>query len=119
MSKRYFAIGLRGWIQVRVAAKPPIPTTTQATTMVKQAKVNFVEGRYGDDGRYIYGHNNVTFTPKELKMKVTIYKGGRTIRTIKSSRFASLLKVGVRENGMMELLPEQVALLKQSEEVKQ
>ena len=46
-----------------------------------------------------------------MKLTATTYTGGRAIKTLKSSLFASRLKVGMREGGLMELLPEQMVRL--------
>lgn len=103
---RYFAIGAaKGWTQIRRASKPPVAVTTEAITQIKRRHL-------------VYDHEiwdyRETWKPGKIKLKVTVYEGGSTIWTLKSTKLASLLKASVREGGMIELLPEQVERIKQA-----
>jgi hypothetical protein len=55
------------------------------------------------------------YIPRKMKMRVTVFNGGRTIMTIKASRFSRLLRASVRADGIIELMPEQIELLEERE----
>lgn len=113
-NKRFFAVGLKGWVQIRVATKPPKAVTSSTVVDVQERKVEWIPG-YMKDNHWIASKPKVTFVPRQMTLKDTIYEGGKTIKTMKSTRFAALLKVGVREGGMTELMPEQVERLREVE----
>ena|SRR6266478_2241252 len=106
MTKRFYAVGMvKGWVQIRSAKKPPVPATTTATTTIKQRRLEW------DPGAFNYVNR---VTAKKMRLKLTVFEGGRTLWTIKASKLAGLLKVGVREGGIIELMPEQVEMIKSS-----
>ena len=115
--KRYFAVGLIGWVQIRSANLPPVPLTTESFTMVKESKRKYIPGHV--DGEppnaiYVYGqYVDLPVVDKKLKMKSTIYQGGKVLRTMKTAVFSRLLGVSVKDGSMIELMPEQVKLLKE------
>src|SRR5207245_1306462 len=99
-AKKFYAVGMvKGWVQIRSAKKPPVPATTTAITTVKERRLEWDPGAFDYIDRVV---------PKKLRLKVTVFEGGRTLWTIKASKLAGLLKVGVREGGIIELMPEQV-----------
>lgn len=110
--KRYFVVGLKGWVQIRVASKPPKAVTSSTVVRVKERKVTWIPG-YMKDDRWVPSKPSVTIVPRRMTLKDTIYEGGTTLKTLPSTRFATLLKVGVRDGGMTELMPEQIKRLKE------
>ena len=109
-TQRFFAIGLKGWVQIRTAAKPPKGTTSSTTVTVKRRVRDWIPG-YLQEDRWINSRMVEKVVEQPMKLTATTYTGGRVIKTLKSSLFASRLKVGMREGGLMELLPEQMARL--------
>src|SRR6267142_4062353 len=100
MTKRYFAVGAaKGWVQIRSAKRPPVVEVSENMTTVKQGRLTWDERAFDYVMRY---------TPRRMKLKVTTFKGGRTLWTVKASKLGRLLGVGVREGGMVELMAEQV-----------
>ncbi len=65
----------------------------------------------GDNPFYGGGHYVNKPVSKTMTLKVTVYQGGRTLKTMKSSKFSRLLKINVREGAMMELMPDQLSFL--------
>jgi hypothetical protein len=105
LKMRFFAVGAaKGWTQIRAAKKPPVASTSEVVTNVKKRQL------YWDDISFNYRHKLVD---QKLRMKVTVFTGGRTLWTIKSSSLARTLKASVREGGMVELMPEQVAAIRE------
>lgn len=117
MEKRYFAIGLKGWVQIRVAVKPPVAETSEATKTIQVKTLKYHPGEV-DFEKHIYkqGWYEPIIKSKDVTMRVTIFEGGKVLQTIKTAKFSRLLKVTVHEDAMMELLPEQVSALKAMED---
>lgn len=107
---RFFAIGLKGWVQLRVARKPPRVVASEATTLVKHTSYRWVPGvEMNQDGFVLrYGRMVATTKPKKLKMVCTIYEGGRTLATIASAKVRRKLKISILENGLVEISKEQL-----------
>ena len=107
-AKRHFAVGLKGWVQIRVAAKTPKLITSQASVTVSEKRATWVaDGKGLYSGRYV-----VEKIPKKLVLESKVYEGGRTVATVQQSTFNKRLKVRIREGTLLELSPEQVAQLK-------
>ena len=106
MRSRYFAVGLKGWVQIIRSTKPPVATTTEA---IVQSERRTLQWKPSPDNPY--GNYVEKIVPVKRKLKQTTFEGGAVVKTLKSSRFSCLLKIGVREGAMIELMPEQVERL--------
>jgi hypothetical protein len=51
-------------------------------------------------------------------MDESIFKGGRVVASIRSREFASVTKVAIRKNGILELPADKVDLLKEKGYIK-
>lgn len=110
-SRRYFAIGLKNWVQIRVAMKPPKAVTTCSTTTIQSRQLKWIlPDRRGEP---YGGHYEEVIEPKELKLEMTVYEGGRTLVTIPLARFIRLFKASLREGCLMELMAEQISKIKE------
>lgn len=100
--KRYFAIGLKGWVQLRTALKPPREVITEAAIMVPE-----VRSRWVIDEANPWGHYVNSDIKKRINLKTTSFEGGRTVATIRAEKFARQLGIKLKEGGMVELSAEQ------------
>lgn len=117
MKKRYFAIGLKGWVQIRVALKPPVAVSSEATRTIMTKTLKYIPGEVNFE-KHIYKpakYEEIT-KPKDVVMRVTVFEGGKVLQTIKATKFTRLLKITLHEDAMIELLPEQALTLKAMEE---
>lgn len=108
MAIRFFAVGLGKWVQIRKARVPPKAHTSTSTRTVTRRRWQL--GRLDvDTGRFTPG--KFVSVPVKLTMKQTIYEGGRTVSTLPQREVARKIKIGVRDGGLVELLPEQAEKL--------
>lgn len=101
-TKKYFAVGLKGWVQVRQAAKPPKLTTSKAVADIVETDMVWEPAKNGrPDGWYLRK------TPKKLVLKSDLYVGGRTLATVSQKTFRKKLKLIIGEGKLLELTQEQ------------
>jgi hypothetical protein len=107
---RYFAIGLRDWVEIRSAQSPPRERTTHFTVKQKVARTR----RIGTD---IWGYGQYLFTEEEVKKKApyTIFQGGTCLATLKKRRLARKWGVSVPGNSCIELTAEQAVAILEGE----
>lgn len=99
-------VALRDWVQLRIATNKPAAITTEAEKEIIETKRKLV---YDVDGN---GHYETRKVPTKLKIKQTVYEGGKVIQLIRGRDFYDILGIGLRENSMIELDADQVKLLK-------
>lgn len=99
---RQFAIGLKGWVEIRAARKPPVLSTTIIPTKRRIHK-RFLRTA----GWYDWKEVTVPTT-----VEVHAFEGGRHLRTVKATKFRKLLGISLAPWGVVELLPEQIERLK-------
>lgn len=100
---RYFAIGLKGWVQIRKAMKPPVLVETSATKVVKGARKTWdttLRSGWGDYAEKPY--------KKRFVIKTAIYNGGKVIATLQTRKFSNLFKASIREHALIELPKEMI-----------
>ena len=89
--RRYFAVGLMGWVQIRVCTKPPKKVVSKgkfpATIVSMRPWRDPIEQKFKMDVAYTY------------------YTGGRTVVTLKTRRFRALAGVSCRDGVCFELAP--------------
>ena len=76
MVKRFCAVRMKGWVQIRTAREAPIAKKSEATIMASL-----------DLGR-LFGYTGGRRHKVPYKLKHTIYKGGDVLATIKSRSFS-------------------------------
>lgn len=110
----HYAIGLKGWVQIRTAAKPPTLVISEAELPAVEFTRTYIPGTFDSLGFPLtYGHwgpRQRVETP--LPIKLYVYEGGRTIRTLKSLKFRVLTGLSVRENQLKQLDAAHVKRLK-------
>lgn len=102
---RFFAIGFKGWTEIRKSKVPPKPHESSVTTTVNinRSRFEWDQRMYGGAGGY--RHRNVS-KPKEVVLTSTTYAGGRVVKTLKSTRFTKISNLVVKPGGIAELTPE-------------
>lgn len=105
----YYAIGLKGWVQVRESASPPKKVTTKAIIKAKEA----VEV-------YDYSRNNyiTKVTPIKRTLTSIIYKGGNVVLTLPSSKASRRFGRTIRQHECLKLTLAQFNLLQGKKDVK-
>ena len=94
-----YAIGMKGWVELREAATPPKEHTTKAT-VVNKTKDYWSGGRYGESW------NRYDILNRKISIVTTVYSGGRVIKSVKARWFANRTKIHIRNGGILELNPE-------------
>lgn len=98
--KRYFAVSYGNWIEIREAVNPPKEVVSEG--VVKTRLV----------GYHDYWNNR--YHPGRLvstKIKQTVFKGGKVLKTVKKSLFLKKTGLSVGKNRMAELVPSVVNLV--------
>jgi hypothetical protein len=105
--KRYFACAHRGFIQIRVAKKPPKPKIEALTKEVEREYEewvpNFIYDSYGygfDNGQYVTRKR----VQKEI-IQVVSFTGGKIISQVSPQMFIRRTRRGLREGVVVELSP--------------
>lgn len=97
----YFAIGLRGWVEIRYGQERPTPVVSQCSRTVKKI---VHEGYINALGQFRVRYKE---TEKPLVFKVVVYEGGQVMKTVPLGRFAERTGKWVDEDKMI-VLPESV-----------
>lgn len=100
---RYFAIGGKDFIEIRAASEPPRKVVTTASKVITQ------RGGQRFAGYTLYGEPTYQCSPpQKIKrtIKNTIFKGGKTVKFLRSFPF---MPPALGE--VLELTPEQVKTL--------
>ncbi len=99
---KLYAIGLKGWVEVRKARTPPRPRITQ--TEVKGKERKFLDySEWVEQGRPADGCKLVE---KVLTLKVVHFVGGRVLKVVKKRRFSQIVGMSPKVGEMMEIPPE-------------
>jgi|SRR5882672_8756021 len=106
MTKHIYAIGMKRWIELRVASKQPTPSMT--SSVISYTKKQLDMKKY-----YATGYPAYKEIPKKLTMKNTTFNGGKVVGMVTSRAFSNLTKVSVRKDGILELPDSIVELLKE------
>ena len=114
-TKRIWAVGFKGWVEFRSSDKPPKLHTTEISKPIKVRESKPNPTFWAD---YSNGINSPIYTTKtvskQLKIKTTVYTGGKVLGCIKSARFARLFNITVRKDGLLELTPEMITVLEKN-----
>jgi hypothetical protein len=101
----YYAIGMKGWVEIRKAAKEPIPRKSSAKIPGKKL-------RY-DDWTGQWRSTNAPFV-----LAVTIYTGGETVVTLKSESVTRRLGIRIPPDSCLKLTKDQTLALVGKKEIK-
>lgn len=108
MPKRLYAVpAAKGWIEIRSSAKPPKVKETEV--VIPSTKREYVYGFYNNAGTYT--PSRYVSKPCKMKLRTTVYEGGRVMATMKARRFSDLTKLQVKMGGWLELTPELITML--------
>lgn len=137
MEMRYFAVGFKGWVEVRQAKKPPKkveseveregersirvgPTYHELMEYYQKMNVYYKECatlRVKREAPYpippSYPEGSTRVEKQKQKLSNIVYEGGRVVGQITTRTFSRLLGIMVKVGVMVELQPEQFQLLKQ------
>lgn len=105
----YYAIGLRGWVQVRMAASAPKKVVTKAVIAGAE------EVSKWDPSRYTYVLKHI---PTKRTITSTIYKGGKVVLTLPHAKASRRLGRGIRQHECLKLTPTQFNSLQGKKDVK-
>lgn len=106
---KFYAIGLKGWVQIRECQEPPQRLETVAFIPVKE------EREVWDPKNSFYRYKTITVKRKLVNV---VYEGGVELLTLSHPTFSRRLKMGVAEHECLMLTPAQVNLLKGKRNVK-
>lgn len=99
MTKRFWAVGLKGWVQIRSAAKPPRAVPSAFTYEVER-----MEGGYWDFyDRQLHGGHLVK---RQVKCEQVVHEGGTILYTLPTRTFNRLSKVRVKKGEVLALSPD-------------
>ena len=103
MTKRFFAVGFKNWIEIRSSNKPPIK---HKSASVREVPVGDPRSRYYNErtGKISFRK----YINKEYKISCVHYIGGKVIGTLKANSFIGIVGFGVLMNDMIELTDAQV-----------
>ena len=99
---RYFATGLKGWVQVRRAKKPPRIKVTEA--VVPTTRRRFIPGDFYNFGRTV-------MEPATKAIQVSTFEGGTILKTVSAVKFRRKLGIGVGQGAYVELQPDQAKVI--------
>jgi len=105
MDKKVYAIGMKGWVELRLAAKPPSPDTSEAVVTYTRKQLDYAE-------YYASGVPTYKEILKKLKMKDVTFRGGKVVGMVTNRVFSNLTKVSIRKDGILELPDSMVQILK-------
>lgn len=92
---RTWAIGLKGWVEIRLAKQPPKKITSQVMRNSYRWHYDYLDDR---DIRI----------PAKIPLKVVSWEGGRTLHTISTKVWKKLMGKGMKMDHMVELSPSQI-----------
>ena len=110
MSKKIFAIGLKGWVELRESSDSPKPLETKVVKTTTVEEYDFSKPPFMDPQTGHYTYPKVK-RKKQLTLKSVSFAGGRRIGVIKSRQFRDLTKLSIGVGGIVELDPEIVPRL--------
>lgn len=101
MTNKVFAIGLKGWVELRHSKKPPTPKVSKATKEIERRVPfhAFVDNRW--TVRYITNK-------RPMILEQTYYAGGRPFAWIPTLAFKRLSKLSIKSDSMVEVPKERV-----------
>ena len=107
MSKHIYAIGWKGWVELRQADKPPKAITTRASKMIKERKIDYNAWDY-------YGSPKWKTVDSEVKIINVFFEGGKTLNTLSADSFCRVAKTSPpRYRQMITLTPAAAKRLKE------
>jgi len=98
VSKKYWAIAIGQWVEVRTALHPPQKVETQAVKTYEAAEAYWDNRAHGGAGDY-----RTRKSRKQFTIKAVIYKGGKAVFTLKRDRFRAASGRAIDNGGMVEL----------------
>ena len=104
---RYFAIGLKHWVQIRRAKKPPRAIESKTTVPTIKRSLHWEPG----ENLYDYGHVKVVEKHQMFPLSMVTFEGGWIVMTQTTRYIKRKLGITVPEGVMIELTPEQTHLL--------
>lgn len=93
--RRLFAIGMKGWVELRTASTPPRKRVTTSTVKFKRFN-GWNWGGNRPSRKWLEG---------EKELKVVHFRGGVTLKVVKKAKFKALLGLTIRKDTMIELDP--------------
>jgi hypothetical protein len=117
-TKRYFAIGFKNHVELRVARKPPTEFKSEAVNEIRGevypkyfGYTSLANGTItrGDDGLFHY--NPPKFQKKKTKIAVVYHQGGKVIGTLGRARFSTTTGLILPPGGMIEITVQHVVAL--------
>lgn len=102
--EKLYAIGLKGWVEIRRARTPPRPRITKTSYETKVRRpLGYLE--WVDAGR---PESGCVLVPKEVTLKVTHFVGGRVLKVVKRRRFSQMIGMSPKVGELLEI-PEGLA----------
>lgn len=105
----FYAIGLKGWVQIRECAEEPQRLETVAFIPVRE------EREVWDPKNSFYRYKTITV---KRKLTQVVYEGGKEILTIAHPKLSRALKLSVPAGSCIKLTAAQVDKLKGGKHVK-
>lgn len=114
MADRYWAVGFKGWVEVRSHPNPPEAVKSILETEVEHRTIDY-DSYYRALDR---GERNVTpkvtITKKIKEFPCTFYDGGKVIKTLTANKFYRATGISVGNGHMVELNDTSVAAVKKT-----
>jgi hypothetical protein len=102
--KHIYAIGLKGWTELRECDTKPKRYVTETVRPVKTLR--YIPSNY-DTGQMGYYKD----IKRNMSIKAVVYLGGKVVKTLKTGTFAHLTQISIRNGGCMKLPADLVAAL--------
>jgi hypothetical protein len=118
MNKQLYAVGMKGWVEIRSATKPPKLRVSEVAKSVKIKRWVYKPGFYDSQNRYHPASTKEKLFPKKFKLVSKQFEGGRRVGIVKTAKFGKLLCVVVRYGGMIELTAEMIDKLEMARVLK-
>lgn len=99
MQKQFYAIGLKGWVQIRVGLKPPHAIKTSFSLPIETVRGGFYS-------HFAQAHIGGVKEQKMLQLDQVVHEGGRVLYTLPTRRFNRLTSVRVKVGEVAALPPD-------------
>ena len=98
---RYFAVGMKGWVEVRKAKAPPKAVVTEVNT-----------GTVKRDERWDWRTGEAVITERPIKIRQVAVIGGSVLATVKARTFNTRAGISIKPGVVLELTKDTLETLK-------